>query len=303
MSKCKCSLLVLGAGVLWGATGLFFRQLTAMGLASLEVLLLRIGFAALFLGVVVAVKNPRLFRIHRRDIPVLLGAGVFTFMAFFCYFSALSHTTMAVACILLYTAPGFVVIFSAILFKEKITVRKAVALTLIFGGSVFSSGFFDTSQSITLIGLFWGVMSGLSYAMYSVFSRFSLSRGCSGFTVSFYAMAIGTVIALCVVDLPAMAVKMTLPVLSFGMCIGGFCAMLPFLLYTLGMSGMETGEASMLSTVELVVAALLGVVVLSEPMTGFVFLGVLLILGGIAVMNVKVPLAWRAKATAAKQQP
>lgn len=302
MSKCKCSLLVLGAGVLWGATGLFFRQLTAMGLNSPEIVLLRISFAALFLAAVLLWKDPKLFCIRWRQLPMLMGAGVCTFLAFFCYFSALSNTTMAVACILLYTAPGFVVILSALLFKERITRRKAMALVLIFGGSVFSSGFFDTSQSITWGGLLWGVLSGLSYALYSVFSRFSLSRGCSGFTVSFYAMAFGAMVALCMVDLPTMAVKLTLPMLGWGMGIGGVCAMLPFLLYTLGMSGMETGEASMLSTVELVVAALLGVAVLSEPMTGFVTFGVVLILVGIGVMNVKLSFARKTDATMAEQQ-
>lgn len=270
MSKCKCSLLVLGAGVLWGATGLFFRQLTAMGLNSPEIVLLRISFAALFLAAVLLWKDPKLFCIRWRQLPMLMGAGVCAFLAFFCYFSALSNTTMAVACILLYTAPGFVVILSALLFKERITWRKAMALVLIFGGSVFS--------------------------------RFSLSRGCSGFTVSFYAMAFGAMVALCMVDLPTMAVKLTLPMLGWGMGIGGICAMLPFLLYTLGMNGMDTGEASMLSTVELVVAALLGVAVLSEPMTGFVTFGVVLILAGIGVMNVKLSFARKTDATMAEQQ-
>lgn len=286
-NKRKYYLLVIFAGMFWGTTGLFFRKLTSMGFESLEVLLLRIGFAALLLGGLLLIKDRKLFRIRLKDLFFLAGAGIFTFSAFFCYFSALSNTTVAVSAVLLYTSPAFVVLFSAFLFKERITAKKLLALLLIFGGCVFSSGLFESSQTVTFLGLFWGVMSGVTYALYSVFNRYSLSRGYDGFTITFYAMLIGTVIALCVVDLPTMAAKMTLPGLGFGLGIGFCCAMMPFLLYTLGMSGLETGEAAMLSTVELIVATILSALVLSEPLTFFIALGVVLIIVGIVVMNMK----------------
>ena len=44
-------LCILAAGVLWGTIGLFFNQLSALGLDRFQVMLLRIGIAAVCLGI------------------------------------------------------------------------------------------------------------------------------------------------------------------------------------------------------------------------------------------------------------
>lgn len=284
----KYTSLVLAAGIFWGTTGLLFRQVSAAGFDSTEALLMRLGFAAVMLGVVLLVKSPKLFRIKCRDLFFLAGSGVFMFMASFCYFTSLSHTTTAVSCVLLYTSPAYVLLFSAPLFKEKITGRKIFSLIMIVFGCVFSSGLLESSQTVTLPGFLWGVASGISYALYSVFNRFSLSRGYSGMTVTFYAMTLASLITLSVVDLPTMAVKMSFDGLFWGLGLALCGGMLPFLLYTLGMSGMETSKASMLASIEPVVAAVISIVILSEPMSFLIALGVGLIILGIIVMNLPV---------------
>lgn len=62
---------------------------------------------------------------------------------------------------------------------------------------------------------------------------------------------------------------------------------LPYLLYTAGLSQVETGTASVLASVEPVVATVLGFVVFSETPTLEALLGILLVLAALLLLSVK----------------
>ena len=276
---------ILLAGALWGITGFFFRHLTALGFGSMEAVVMRIGFAAVLLFLILLVKEPSAFRVRMKDLWCMVGAGTACLMMFICYFKAMEYASLAVAVVLLYTAPGFVVILSALFFKEKITRQKLLALAALFGGCICSSGMLTGSQTITACGFLIGVASGFSYSFYSIFSRFALDRGYSPYTITFYAMLFGSVFSLFAVDLPAMVPKITFSALCYGLGLGFFCCVLPYVLYNTGMRRIETGEAAMLATSEPVVASFVGVFLFAEPMTVPVVLGVMLIVMGILIMN------------------
>ena len=60
---------------------------------------------------------------------------------------------------------------------------------------------------------------------------------------------------------------------------------LPYLLYTYGLTGMEAGRASIMASVEPVVATLVGVLVFHEGMTLLAALGVVLVLSAVVILN------------------
>jgi drug/metabolite transporter (DMT)-like permease len=64
---------------------------------------------------------------------------------------------------------------------------------------------------------------------------------------------------------------------------------LPYSLYTYGMTGMETGKASVLASTEPVVATLMGILIYKEAMPPLSILGVALVIGAIVVLNIKAP--------------
>ena len=71
---------------------------------------------------------------------------------------------MSMASILLYTAPCFVMLMSATIFGEKITVQKAVALLIAFLGCVLTTGIVgNRSVTITTVGILTGIGSGIGY--------------------------------------------------------------------------------------------------------------------------------------------
>ena len=62
---------------------------------------------------------------------------------------------------------------------------------------------------------------------------------------------------------------------------------LPYLLYTYGLTGLETGRASIMASVEPVVATLVGALVFHESMSLLSALGVALVLAAVVLLNLR----------------
>ena len=67
--------------------------------------------------------------------------------------------------------------------------------------------------------------------------------------------------------------------------LGLVCTLLPFLLYTRGLSRMDSGKASVLAFAEPLTATLLGVVAFGEVPDGFGWLGVILLFGALVLLQ------------------
>jgi drug/metabolite transporter (DMT)-like permease len=72
--------------------------------------------------------------------------------------------------------------------------------------------------------------------------------------------------------------------LSLG--IGIFSTVLPYFLYTRGLSGMDGGKASILVAVEPVVGAVIGMTVFGESRNILKIAGILLVTAAITLMNI-----------------
>ena len=131
----KYTASVITAGCLWGLMGLFTRALATYGVDSTGAIVLRCGIAALLFAVTLFVRDPKQFRIRLKDIWCFIGTGICSLLFFtYCYFQAITIMDLSTAAVLLYTAPSIVMILSLILFHERITVQKLIALVLAFAG-------------------------------------------------------------------------------------------------------------------------------------------------------------------------
>lgn len=64
---------------------------------------------------------------------------------------------------------------------------------------------------------------------------------------------------------------------------------LAYILYTKGLEGMPSSRASILASVEPVTSAVIGTIVFHEPLSLTAVCGIVLVLGGIAVLSVRLP--------------
>ena len=111
----------------------------------------------MILAILFLIYDRSIFRIRLRHLPLFLAMGLVSILLFtLCYFRGQQVSSLAVAAILLYTAPTFVVILSAILWKDKITKREALALVLAFLGCCFVAGILNGQLTLTTDGLLAG---------------------------------------------------------------------------------------------------------------------------------------------------
>ena len=286
----KYTASVLTAGFCWGFMGFFTRNLTRQGIDSAGAIIVRCGIAAICFAILILVRDRSQLRIKRKDLWCFAGTGIFSLLLFtFCYFHAIELMSLSAAAILLYTAPAIVMLLSAVLFREKITPVKAAAVALSFLGCVLVSGV-GSGTALSASGILFGLGSGVGYALYTIFSRYALQRGYSSNTINFYSCllaAIGAILIWRPAELPGLMTA-TPQALLWCIATGVISCFIPYLCYTYGLTGLENGKASVLASVEPVVASLVGILLFHEKLTLPAVIGICLVLSAILLLNAKI---------------
>ena len=286
MKKILPALAVMGAGVLWGIISLFIRALSAAGLDAMQITLIRLAVAAPVLAGYVLCTARKELKIRPRDIWMFAGTGIVSIVLFnICYFHTMIHSQASVAVVLLYTSPVFIMLMSALFFRERITAVKTAAVVMTFAGCVLVAGL-SGSSGITLPILLTGLASGLFYGLYTIFGRVALRRYPS-LTVTVWTFILGFAGAL-PVSRPASAVQIAASsgsLILWCIGIGIICTVLPYFLYTWGLSRMEPSKAAVLVSVEPLVGAVLGMTAYGEDRSPLKIAGIALILAALVILN------------------
>ncbi|MBP0981679.1 MAG: EamA family transporter [Oscillospiraceae bacterium] len=288
MTKKAGTIAVILSAALWGTISIFVKMLSALGLSTVQSIALRSIPAVIFLAIFLFVKDKSLLFIAPKDWYYFFGTGIFSLLFFnCCYFYSIEASSVAVAAVLLYTAPIFVTLMSAVLFKEKLTAKKLVALLLTFIGCVLVSNLIGSGQKISTTALLAGIGSGFGYALYSIFGRYALQKY-KPFTVTLWTIIFagaGSVIAMLLQSgfyIPAglFTAKGIIGVLGLSI----LCCALPYMLYTSGLAVIESSKASIIATVEPAVAAIIGVCVFSERLSVLNLIGMAMIFGSVLLL-------------------
>lgn len=282
-------LCVLLAASFWGSTGLFVRYFNALGLQSMDIVFFRVVVAAVLLPVVVLIARPSAFRIRFRDIWCFVGTGLLSIAMFsFCYFQTIALTDLSVAAVLLYAAPVLVVLMSALLFRERITLQKAVCCALAVAGVFLVGNPWGTA--VPPLALLTGALSAFGYALYSIFTRLAMNRGYHSFTIILYTFWLSILGVAPFADIPAAVAGIRaggLAAIGMVLLLGIVTAVLPYAFYTLGLTALEAGQASVMASLEPVMATVFGLVVFREVPSILSFCGIVLVLAGVVLLNVR----------------
>ena len=283
-------ILILAAAVLWGTAGLFVRSIKAFAFSEMQLVFGRAVFTAIIVGLIILIKDKSYFKIKLKDLWLFLADALFSIVLFnFSYYNTMALASLSVAAVLLYTAPFFVVIISRIIFGLKLTANKCVACVVAFVGCSMVSGLFDSTHRISAKALFFGLLTGFGYALYTIFGELLLRRGYNSFTITFYVFLFASICCTPLINVPETLKGVTAEpkALVLLLLMAVVNTVIPYLLYTTGLKGIDPSIAPVIATVEPVVATLIGAVVFNEALTFFGIAGIILVLMSVIILNKK----------------
>lgn len=289
----------LGAGAVWGTTGPLSTKLYAEGAA-----ITGIGFWRLMLGTAglalwALLFHREVFKVDRKGLLLMGGLGG-AMVALFevAYQFGIAGAGVAGAAALLYTAPVMVALVAKPLLGEKLTpLRFALAVVVMIGAAmtVMGKSGTGTESATALPGLVAGVTGGLlaavSFATTTVLARWTVPKYGS-YRMLFWEALGGIIIIAIVLGAVGLAKSgdpaqlMPLPPTSaawaytFALAVGG--VVLANFLFFAGVRRIEATPTAVAATIEPVVGALLAFLLLSQGLTFAGWVGLLMVVGGVA---------------------
>ena len=274
---------------LFGFLGVCTRYyLDDCGLESMDVVLIRLTVASTVLAAILAILTRSSLKISLRDVPLFVLFGGFKFFSDYTYFYAQDTISLCLSTLLQMTAPFYVMFISVVLFKDRITLKKLVALTVGAIGCVMVTGVLTGNIDAGTAGILSALISGLFYGMFMIGSKISLDRGIKPETNLFYTLLFATLISLPFSNVGGVAEAVSdTEGMLMAVLLGVLLTLVPYFLLAWSVKYLAPTVSSMISTLEVVVAAAVGYAFFDENLGILNIAGMLLVIASIILMDLK----------------
>jgi drug/metabolite transporter (DMT)-like permease len=131
------ALVLLGGVLLVASASIMIRQAQQLGVPSPTIAAARLGFAALIIAPLAALRvRSELRGLRRRDLLLGIGSGVFLALHFSAWIRSLEYTSVASSSALVATNPLWIALASVLLFRQRISAPTWLGVLVTIGGSV-----------------------------------------------------------------------------------------------------------------------------------------------------------------------
>lgn len=272
--------------VLWGASSIAVKE-ALIQLSPVEIVTVRFAIAFLAVLAPVVLFRREALALRLADVPGLIFLSVAgVSLQFLLQVSSLVYTTVTNFSLLFNLSALFIMIFGALLLKERPSGRQAIGALVGFGGVflIVSGGSVGLSAA-HLPGDLLGLASAALFGLYSIASKKMATRY-SPLTILLYTFFFGT---LGMLPFYALATPMT-PLTSLtpvSWASLGFlaicCSVVAFLIYNRGLRRLRAADVGMTIYVSPLAGVALAILLLGETLTAFTVTGAALILTGLYV--------------------
>ena len=263
---------------IFGTIGLFIRNIP---LPSSVIALVRAFVGTLFLVVLLLAKRERPdFAAIRRNIRILALSGTAMGFNWILLFEAYRYTTVAVATLCYYFSAIFVIIASPFVLRELITPVKAVCSAIALIGMVLVSGVTEGGTgAFSPLGVAMGLGAAVLYATVVLLNK--KLRDISSFDTTIAQLGVAAIVLLPYVLLTENLTSIALPPMGLMMLLTVAIVHtgMAYAMYFSSLKELKAQTVALVSYLDPVVALLLSVFVLSEPMTPAGVIGAVLVLG------------------------
>lgn len=288
----KGSILVgLGASS-YGMLATFVKMAYQGGYTTAEVTLSQfsLGFAGLFILSLFRKRQPASESKTSaiRSILKLIVAGTSLGLTSIFYYISVQYIPVSVGIVLLMQTVWMGLIVEVIQNKKAPGLPKIVSVVIILCGTVLATNLLNESAGISWVGFGWGIMAAICYTA-TMYTSNHLEVHFPPLKRSLY-LILGGLIVIALIYHTALNREFSYGIfMSWGLLLSLFGTILPPLLFTRGMPLTGMGLGAIIASVEIPVAILTAKVLLKEPVSLPQWMGVMLILLAVVLMNIKKP--------------
>ena len=271
-------LMLITAMTIFGTIGLLVRNIP---LPSGEIALYRAVLATLLIaGFLLVTRQKISFKAIKKSLPLLLLSGAAMGFNWILLFESYRYTSISVATLSYYFAPVLVILLCPILFREKMTGKQWLCFVMSTIGIVLITGIGDTrGASDHFRGIVLALSAACLYATVILLNKFI--RDVEGIQRTLIQFVAAVVVLL---PYTALTGGFHLSALNgIGWCnlliVGLIHTGVTYCLYFSSLKALSGQKAAILSYIDPLVAVLVSVVILREPISLWQMIGGAMILG------------------------
>ena len=292
MSKVvKGTLFTVIAGIAWGLSGTSGQYLMAHGISALVLTNIRLIIAGLLLVLLSYIKSKEQFLAFLKDKSRLFSLLLFSLFGLFlnqlAYLTAIHETNAGTATVLQYVCPVGILAYTCIKDKVAPTIAEILSMFLAIGGTFLIATHGQKDQlSMTPAGLFWGLFSALTYALYIILP-IKLIQKWGSILVIGVGMTISGFVAVPFTGIIGTSLPMSFDIfLAFTgiILIGTVFAYTAFLK---GASLVGPVKSSLLASIEPISAVFFAFMIMGDIFYPIDFLGMAMILLAVTIISLK----------------
>lgn len=275
----RSKLLLLISMVIFGTIGIFRRYIP---LPSGMIAFCRAAIGMLFLLLLMRLQHSRISgQAIRRNLLILCASGAVMGFNWILLFEAYQYTTVATATLCYYMAPVFVILASAVLFREKLTGKKLICCLVSILGMVLVSEAWQTGISgfSEMKGILLGLAAAVLYA--SVILLNKKLKEISAYDRTLMQLAAAAVVLLPYTMLTERmdGIAVTPLVVIMTLVVGMVHTGIAYALYFGSMAALKAQTIALFSYLDPIIAVILSAVLLKEKIGVSTVIGAVLILG------------------------
>lgn len=241
-------------------------------------------------AIVFAVRKRQKISWDRKRVMCLAGTGIVMALVTVCYFHSLSYLPISLAVVLLFQYSWMGVVIESAANKRLPSKSKTVSCLVILAGTILAGGIIGSTISLSEmnpIGILLGLSAAFCYALFVFLSGrvstdmppLSKSFSISTFGMLFVLLFVGTVYG----GTAVLEGITNIGSLVYSIPLGIFGIAVPILFLAVGAPKISTGMATILNSAELPIEVLLAALIILEPVGPLRWIGVVIILLGIAL--------------------
>ena len=287
MSRSKNLVFLIASMIIFGTNGLLVANIS---LSSAEIVLMRTFLGFIFLLAVVAARRSFSFAELKADIIPATVGGAALGLNWVLLFGAYRCAGVSISTLVYYCGPMIAIILSPIVFKEKLTANKLIAVIAVAAGMLCISGNVSKGSDMQT-GILMGAGAAALYALI-VTKRVTHMSGlnCSAYElfISFIVMVLYLLVSG--VKLPVIpAAEDIVNVLIIGFVNTG----LAYYMYFSALQKLPAQTSALISYIDPLTALIVSAALLGEKLGAVQLLGAALILGGACLGELKIKIGAR----------